>query len=439
MDFFSYHNYVTSDYSTDHENEVDAILGNCTLYSANCSRILLDEFNLGHNAENDRIKNQTSRWDEYGTYIASIYSAVINKIPSNITFVPYQWTDRYKYSNTASFSEYPHLWYMVSEPDLSNEITPLYNTTKSFATYHRTGSTVYTSSSDNSDVKVVSSKYGNSYYVTIINTDSEQVNVTLNLTNYPYSTIKDMEIGTTYSVNSEVELGLMDGYDILYLGYDADGPVITIDSPSGTYFTSTVDFNVSLDEEGSWCGYSLNGAENVTMTKQGIVTDFKKEVTGLTHLTHTVVFYCNDTFNNFNSTSTSFVVNLDGPGGYSGTSHDIWIPCYKVINGECIYEAIYDEAFCPSGYFSNSYLCAQSLIVEEPKSIIEKASDWINNLFDDIFKRDTPEDEINTVDLEDYNVGIKDKDKVNVGLLIIIGVGLFAVVWVLRSEKIIRV
>ena len=45
-------------------------------------------------------------------------------------------------------------------------------------------------------------------------------------------------------------------------------PNITIISPENiTYNTTIIDFNVSLDVDGDWCGYSLDSAANVTMNK----------------------------------------------------------------------------------------------------------------------------------------------------------------------------
>jgi len=192
---------------------INNLKSNCSSFGANCSWIIISEYNV----ENNTLKNTTSLENEYGLNLAFTYIDSINAI--NVSVIPYQWSERFSYGAGLNFPEYPDKWHFVSEPDIDDELTIAYNVTKSFATYHRTGSTVYTSSSDNSDVKVVSSRYGDDYYVTIINTDSEQVNVTLDFTGAPINQyVMDKDTGTLYLTNSSRELGIMDGYGIKYLG-----------------------------------------------------------------------------------------------------------------------------------------------------------------------------------------------------------------------------
>jgi parallel beta-helix repeat protein len=81
-------------------------------------------------------------------------------------------------------------------------------------------------------------------------------------------------------------------------------PEIIIISPDlyRYYTTQSVGFNVSLNENGTWCGFSLNGEDNVTMT------EFNKTYFNFTNYTmtdattHEVVFSCNDTSGNMAST-----------------------------------------------------------------------------------------------------------------------------------------
>ncbi|MBA7713606.1 hypothetical protein ES703_122610 [subsurface metagenome] len=83
--------------------------------------------------------------------------------------------------------------------------------------------------------------------------------------------------------------------------------VITIVSPlnNSNYNTDTIDFNVSLGETGSWCGFSLNGTANVTMTKFSN-TYFNYTKTGLNEATYNITFSCNDTFGNMTSSDLNF-------------------------------------------------------------------------------------------------------------------------------------
>jgi hypothetical protein len=94
---------------------------------------------------------------------------------------------------------------------------------------------------------------------------------------------------------------------------DATPPIIDILSPSnGTVETSSIWFNVTLNEPGSWCGYSLDSASNKTMTNStGNWNDLNDSMTeGL----HDVIFYCNDTLGNMASSSLrNFTIDITAP------------------------------------------------------------------------------------------------------------------------------
>ncbi|MFH1801559.1 MAG: hypothetical protein ABH804_01860 [archaeon] len=90
---------------------------------------------------------------------------------------------------------------------------------------------------------------------------------------------------------------------------DTTPPFITIISPlNDTYDTLDIDFNVSLNEEGSWCSYSLDSAENITMTKLND-TYFWEQNISMTPGSHFAEFVCNDTNNNFNFTNVTFYIS----------------------------------------------------------------------------------------------------------------------------------
>ncbi|MEK6734529.1 MAG: hypothetical protein AABY27_05420, partial [Pseudomonadota bacterium] len=101
---------------------------------------------------------------------------------------------------------------------------------------------------------------------------------------------------------------------ILYVTYtvDATAPVITIISPTNTtYTTTTISFNVSLSESGSWCGVSLDGAANITMTANSSNTGFGYINSTMSQGSHSVVFACNDTAGNMNASSGAKVFTID--------------------------------------------------------------------------------------------------------------------------------
>jgi len=92
---------------------------------------------------------------------------------------------------------------------------------------------------------------------------------------------------------------------------DTTPPIVKISSPTNsTYQTTSVWANVTLDEAGSWCGVSLNGTANVTMTNS--TGNYNYQMTGLAQGGNNARFYCNDTANNMNgSTSNVMFFTVD--------------------------------------------------------------------------------------------------------------------------------
>ncbi|MDP3026070.1 MAG: hypothetical protein Q8N63_00030, partial [Nanoarchaeota archaeon] len=89
-------------------------------------------------------------------------------------------------------------------------------------------------------------------------------------------------------------------------------PLITIVSPlNQTYTATTINFNVSLNEAGSWCGLSLDNAANITMTANSSNTGFGYTNSTMTQGSHSVVFACNDTAGNMNASSGARVFSID--------------------------------------------------------------------------------------------------------------------------------
>ena len=247
-----------------------------------------------------------------------LFMHLFNNYPSNITFEWFQWSKRYSYTNnSASYSG--HKYHLVLDPqfdsDDAGELTAIYNTTKNFAETCPQGATVYSSSSTTNDLVAVTCKKGNMHNTIVINKGSEAINLTLNLENFTESTIYDLETKTAYTVtDNSTNIGSIDQYEIIYLGSDLEPPEITIDSPSNTtYSSSTTYFNITLNEEGSLCYYSLDGASNITMTKQGTVTKFEATNSTMSDGSHTVDFSCNDTWDNWNSTSVTFLIDTTAP------------------------------------------------------------------------------------------------------------------------------
>ena len=102
--------------------------------------------------------------------------------------------------------------------------------------------------------------------------------------------------------------------NIIYLTSDLQSPTLTIDSPtSSTYSTTTIYFNITLDEEGDTCIYSLNNfLTNYSMTKQGWVNEFKGNSYVPEGYSYTARFWCNDTSGNVGTNQVTFRISYSG-------------------------------------------------------------------------------------------------------------------------------
>ncbi len=97
---------------------------------------------------------------------------------------------------------------------------------------------------------------------------------------------------------------------------DTIPPEITVISPKNvTYGSSILDFNVSLNEDGDWCGFSYDGQTNTTMTKYNN-TYFTYTKTPISEGQHNITYWCNDTAGNMNSTSIYFSIEYCNPVSY---------------------------------------------------------------------------------------------------------------------------
>lgn len=204
-----------TDYGTLLNTNVNYILANCTSVSANCNHIVLAEWNTF----NSSIQNDTNTLP-YSKEVATAYVSMLNNFPSNISLDLFYWSDSYHYGQYGSY--YPRIFNSVSEPQLDNTYYPPYNVTKSFGTYCPAGKgQVYQSSSDDNTIKTVTCKDGNKFNVIVINTDTNSKNLSLNGLPTAITSLGDSN-GNSYSVDGSgnVNLGIRDSYDILYLGQD---------------------------------------------------------------------------------------------------------------------------------------------------------------------------------------------------------------------------
>jgi len=87
-------------------------------------------------------------------------------------------------------------------------------------------------------------------------------------------------------------------------------PQLTVQSPlNNTYNINSVWANLTLDKVGSWCGYSLDGAANVSMSNS--TGNWNSLMSGLSELNHNVTFSCNDTYGTMNASMVTVYFSVD--------------------------------------------------------------------------------------------------------------------------------
>lgn len=128
-----------------------------------------------------------------------------------------------------------------------------------------------------------------------------------NFTNYTYNvTVYDI-------VNNFNETGT---YHLVLTPGDIQAPIVTILSPTpdgGALPITAVDFNITLDEDGDKCLYSLDDGEtNTTMTEID-ARNFTYTNDSIAEGRYIVTFYCNDSDGNLGATPRTFNIDLTDP------------------------------------------------------------------------------------------------------------------------------
>ena len=97
---------------------------------------------------------------------------------------------------------------------------------------------------------------------------------------------------------------------------DQTAPVITIITPlnNSNWNTSIMTFNISINEQASWCGISISGNTNQTMTLNSSSTGANYTNTSIADGKYTFVVSCNDTTNHFVQSGTyNFLIDTIKP------------------------------------------------------------------------------------------------------------------------------
>jgi len=87
---------------------------------------------------------------------------------------------------------------------------------------------------------------------------------------------------------------------------DSSGPIITINDPQNTTYTqSSVSAQITTSEAAVWAGYSLDGANNTTMTNLSS-TQFTATISSLSLGQHNIAYYANDSFGNMGASAVRY-------------------------------------------------------------------------------------------------------------------------------------
>ncbi len=117
----------------------------------------------------------------------------------------------------------------------------------------------------------------------------------------------------------------LEDINITWTSADIKPPIITIISPQNTIYNETkIDFNLTLNEIGDSCLYSLNnGITNITMSSIDNL-NFNAANSSIAEGQYIAIFYCNDTSGNLAVNSASFSIDIPYPlvSFWQGTAQD---------------------------------------------------------------------------------------------------------------------
>ena len=158
---------------------------------------------------------------------------------------------------------------------------------------------VYINITSDEDLNQSLVEWGNSSgYTNISMSNSSTTNWHINITDL-------QDYAYNYTILAQNTSGYWVQTGIRYIDVDTTTTLINIQSPlSYNYSTPTIWFNTTLNKPGDWCGYSLDGASNITMTNSS--GNWNAKNTSMTIGQHNVRFYCNDTAGNMNSTPVRY-------------------------------------------------------------------------------------------------------------------------------------
>ena len=180
----------------------------------------------------------------------------------------------------------------------------------------------------------------------------------------------------------EVAIGYGNQVDLFFSGVDSN-PVITKFSPESSIATDILTqiyiYNVSDNENIDNCSLifnsvavstdnSINKSENNSFTYTQIVGTFNWSI------------QCIDSSGNTGTTENFSIRFYTDTGGGVSFPYTYYSECYNIIDGECIYEAFYDQP-CPDDYFLTLEYCNEALIIGLNLTLYERFLEWSHSTF----------------------------------------------------------
>ncbi|MFA5857119.1 MAG: hypothetical protein WC867_07180, partial [Candidatus Pacearchaeota archaeon] len=146
---------------------------------------------------------------------------------------------------------------------------------------------------------------------TINNINLSFTNLSNNLWYYDWNcTVSDSIVDFSYVYSNDTGFIQKSNSTIISginLSCDFDLPIINRLSPiNSIYSMNNISFNISLNENGSWCGFSLDLEPNISMEANSSNTGFGYYNNSINEGNHSLLFYCNDSAGNSNYTSISY-------------------------------------------------------------------------------------------------------------------------------------
>jgi len=101
------------------------------------------------------------------------------------------------------------------------------------------------------------------------------------------------------------------GYDFAYFTVSLSHEISFLSPLESIYDKDRVDVNITIDKDVVWCGFSLDGGSNISMTRESARSWFYN-LTDLSDGNHEIAAWCNDSYGSWTMNSRTFTVMLSG-------------------------------------------------------------------------------------------------------------------------------